>query len=51
MSMHRYYKINDLFINHDTILNQEIEVKGWVRFLRNQKDMTFINLNTFLNFF
>jgi len=45
MSIYKYYKINDLFIGHETILNQDIEVKGWVRFLRNQKDMTFINLN------
>ena len=45
MSIYKYYKINDLFIGQDTILNQDIEVKWWVRFLRYQKDMTFINLN------
>ena len=45
MSIYKYYKINDLFIGQETVLNQDIEVKGWVRFLRNQKDMTFINLN------
>ena len=38
-------RVKDMFRKPETLLGQAIEVKGWVRGNRDQKEVTFIALN------
>lgn len=38
-------RISDIFNSYEKNLNQEIQVSGWIRNIRKQKDITFIHLN------
>ena len=40
-----FYSVKQIYETYETVIDQHILVKGWVRTFRNQKNMTFLSVN------